>query len=337
MPLTAAAAPVTLHLVTGLRREAGWLAGAALVLLGAAMSCQPSTGPAQSSTAPPPARLGAVLAADPAHHDLVFFGGKGPSAVEGDTWLWTGGRWSRRAPRPAPPARSFAAASADGRGGVLLYGGDPSDPTGTHDDTWRWDGSRWTELHPRTVPGVGAYRVMAQGPSGSPVLLVFGLDHQVTTWTWTGAARGGGDWVPAAIATAPPWRDASGLAMDPVSRRLILFGGVSAQGATAGDTWAWDGSTWSELRPAHRPAGGPAALTGAGTGPLLYEQDGTWTWTGADWTQQQPGGTPPWQAYSALAGVPGAGPGELLAILVTGPTPDVSQVWRWNGFGWGQV
>jgi hypothetical protein len=322
--------------VTGLRREAGWLAGAVLAALCAATACQPAN-PTRTSTVPPSARLGAVLVPDPAHRDLLFFGGKASSTVEGDTWLWTAGNWARVATRPAPPARSFAAAASDGRGGVLLFGGDPADPTGTHDDTWRWNGSRWSELHPRTVPGVGAYRVMAQGPSGAPVLVVFGLDRQVATWTWNAAARGGGDWAPVSAATAPPWRDASGLAMDTVSRRLILFGGVSAQGATAGDTWAWDGSAWSELRPGHRPAGGPAALAAAGTGPLLYEQDGTWTWTGTDWAQQQPGGQPPWQAYSALAGIPGAGPGELLAILVTGATGDASQVWRWNGFGWAQA
>ena len=334
MPLTASRGCHQAPGVTGLRREAGWLAGVAAVLLGVATACQSSSPSSPTTTVPPSARLGAVLAPDPAHHDLLFFGGRAAGAVEGDTWLWTAGRWSRVKTPAAPPARSFAAAASDGRGGVILFGGDPADPDGTHDDTWRWNGSAWSALHPRTVPDAGAYRVMAPGPSGGPVLVVFGADHQVRTWTWNAGAPDGGDWRAAAAATAPPWRDAAGLAMDPQSHRLILVGGVSAQGAPAGDTWAWDGSTWSELHPAHRPAGGPASLTELGTGPLLYEQDGTWAWNGADWTLQQQPGQPPWQAYPALAGIPGASPGELLAVLVTGPAGDQSQTWRWNGFGW---
>ena len=301
---------------------------AAAVLLAAGAACGPA---APAPDVAPTARLGAALVADPDHGSLLFFGGRARSGVGGDTWLWVAGRWRRVATPSAPPGRSFAAAAADGRGGVVLFGGDPSDPAGTHRDTWRWDGARWTELHPRTVPDDGAYRAMAPGPDGAPVLLVFGGDRSVRTWTWDAA---GGDWRAAPGTSVPPWRDDAGLVLDRPSRRLLLVGGIPDGGLLAGDTWAWDGSRWSELHPAHRPAGGPASVADLAAGPLLFEQDGTWTWRGGDWTRVRPPGQPQWRPYAALAAVPDAAPGGTLAVLLTGAAGDPGQTWRWNGSGW---
>jgi hypothetical protein len=293
-----------------------WLA--ALALAGAACGQAPAQPPAA-----PSARLGAVLVADPAHHDLVFFGGKARSGIERDTWLWAAGRWRRVAPPAAPPARSFAAAAPDPDGGVLLFGGDPSDPIGPHDDTWRWDGVRWSELHPRTVPAAGAFRTMGQGSDGAPVLVVFAAGGEVDMWTWRA-----GDWV--AAAGAPPWRDDSGLALDRASGRLLQVGGTSRDGRRAGDTWAWNGGAWAELRPAGRPGGGPAAVASLSGGPLLYEQDGTWAWRGGDWTLVEAPGQPRWLPYAALAPEPG-GAG---AVLLTGAVGEPGQTWRWSGARW---
>jgi hypothetical protein len=294
-------------------------------------------GPAISSSPTPPsptARLGAVFVGDPAHHDLLLFGGHALSGVLADTWLWSAEGWQRIDTRVTPTARSFAGAAADGRGGVILFGGDPSDPTGTHDDTWRWDGSRWTRLYPRTVPDDGAFRTMGSGPDGAPVLVVFALDRSVHTWTWRG-----GDWVEATGGgPSPPWLDDAQPVTDRTSGRMLLAGGIAAPGSVLSGTWAWDGAAWSELQTAHQPAGGPAAAVELSGGPLLFEQDGTWTWssTAGDWTLAQPPGEPPFMAYSALAAVPGAGQGDVQAILLTGAVGAPGQTWRWNGYGWTQ-
>jgi hypothetical protein len=305
----------------------------AAVLLASTAACGPAA-PAPPQAAAPTARLGAAMVADPARGGLVLFGGRVRSGVEGDTWLWAGGRWRRAATPAAPPARSFAAAAPDGRGGVILFGGDVSDPAGTHDDTWRWDGRGWSELHPRTVPDDGAFRTMAAAPDGTPVLVVSRADGSVRTWTWDGTAPAGGDWRPAGDATAPPWRDDAGAAADRPSGRLLLFGGIPQQSLRAGDTWAWAERTWTELHPAHRPAGGPVSMTGLATGPLLYEQDGTWTWSGGDWTLAEPPGRPRWYPYAAVAAIPGAASGQPLAILLTGAAGEAGQTWRWTGAGW---
>jgi hypothetical protein len=313
-----------------LRPRSWW----AVLLAVALVAC--GSGPAAQPSETPAARLGAAMVADPAEGTVVLFGGRSRADVEGDTWLWKAGRWRRMDVQPAPPARSFAGASPDGRGGVLLFGGDPSDPDGSHDDTWRWDGARWTRLHPATVPDDGAHRTMAQGPDGAPVLVVSAADRTMQTWVWDAAAPGGGGWRHAAAAVSPPWLDDAGLVPDRAGGRLLLVGGTSERGEPAGDTWAWDGRSWTRLPTAHRPGGGPAAVTDLVSGPLLYEQDGTWTWGGGDWTLAEPAGQPRWRPYSALAAVPGATMGGVLAIQLTGNPGEPGDVWRWNGFGWNE-
>jgi hypothetical protein len=170
---------------------------------------------------------------------------------------------------------------------------------------------------------------MSAGPDGAPVLVVFAADRTVRTWTWRG-----GDWAEASGATSPSWLDDTAPVPDHASRRVLLAGGIPEPGTRLDGTWAWDGAAWSQLHPAHQPAGGPAAAADLATGPLLFEQDGTWTWAGGDWTLAQPSGQPRWLPYSALAGIPGAAPGDVLAVLLSGATGDPGQTWRWNGFGW---
>ena len=296
----------------------------------AAVGCggtAPAAGPAEA----PSARPGTSAACDPATGQVVLFGGQAAAGVTGDTWTWSGGRWRPLQASGGPSARAFAAAAADGRGGVLLFGGDTPHGGAPPNDTWAWNGRRWTRLRPATVPPAGAYRVMALGPGAVPVLVVFGLDGGVSTWTWR-LARGG-DWVEERPALSPPWRDAAGLARDPVSGRVLLSGGVLAGGAApARDTWAWDGAAWQPLAPAHRPGGGPAALATTRAGPLLLERDGTWSWRDGDWAPAAPGRAPAWQPYAALAGLPGGA--LLLTGVPGGPHPASSQTWLWDGSGW---
>lgn len=72
------------------------------------------------------------------------------------------------------------------------------------------------------------------------------------TWEWDGQ-----NWT--RVATDGPGPRASyALAYDPQRRRIVLFGGLSADGPVA-DTWGWDGIRWTKLaddRPSARPEAG---------------------------------------------------------------------------------
>lgn len=122
-------------------------------------------------------------------------------------------------------------------------------------------------------------------------------------------------------AGAPPARYGAAVAFDPVSQELLLFGGATAgnqahpgDATRLGDTWAWDGKTWTQLHPATSPPslyGGQMVVdpnTGhlllvSGSGQLdangILVQQGTWSWDGQNWNHI---GDTPLQMPFAVAG-----------------------------------
>ncbi|MHB8578097.1 MAG: hypothetical protein ACYDCQ_22535 [Dehalococcoidia bacterium] len=76
-----------------------------------------------------------------------------------------------------------------------------------------------------------------------------------------------------------------------------MFGGSDDNGLF-GDTWTWNGSSWSQTFPlTSPPARSDAGITygGSATGVLLFGGHGgtkdfndTWVWNGSNWSQQSP-------------------------------------------------
>jgi hypothetical protein len=60
-----------------------------------------------------------------------------------------------------------------------------------------------------------------------------------------GAAPVANTWSQQYPATSPPPRSYSTMAYDPASKQVVLFGGLDGS-AYLGDTWTWNGSTWSQ-------------------------------------------------------------------------------------------
>jgi hypothetical protein len=145
----------------------------------------------QHPPAAPPARSGASLAYDPAHRDLVLFGG-GHDVVFDDTWTWDGKAWTPQLPSHSPAGRRGAAMAFDeDRGQMVLFGGQGAESS--LPDTWLWDGSGWT------AAGV---TLAASGPNLQAQMVYDGALHQLflltttlggesglslKTWTWDGA------------------------------------------------------------------------------------------------------------------------------------------------------
>ncbi|TME47133.1 MAG: hypothetical protein E6I56_05025 [Chloroflexi bacterium] len=122
------------------------------------------------------------------------------------------------------------------------------------------------------------------------------------TWSWSG-----GHWSKLAPTRSPPPRTSAGMTFDEAHQRIVLFGGQAAtqqspgQGLLAmGDTWSWDGRTWTQERPAHSPAPivGPLLAYDPVIGKVVALVDvggaatQTWTWNGSDWEQLHPANQP---------------------------------------------
>ncbi|HXM19923.1 MAG TPA: CFI-box-CTERM domain-containing protein [Terriglobales bacterium] len=140
--------------------------------------------------------------------------------------------------------------------------------------------------------------------------------------------------------TIPPGRFGACMTYDAASGQIILFGGESYQ-AGFGDTWAYDGSNWTQLAPATSPPGvlhghmafdptrGVVVLWGGVAAGGSYPTE-TWTWNGSTWTRQTPSVSPAGRSNGMMAW-----DGKRI-ILYGGETNNVrrADMWAWDGQNW---
>jgi RHS repeat-associated protein len=307
-------------------------------------------------------RQNSQAAFDAATGTVVLFGGWVSSSHSylGDTWTWDGASWTQQTPPVSPSARSDAMMAYDpDTRTVVLFGGESA--AGTLQDTWTWNGVTWTPMSPATAPPTLQDAGMTYDPIHHQVVLFGGSDSGGVsdaycdwqssrcngTWTWDGTT-----WTEHAPATVPCVRDQGLLAFDPVTQRVLLFGGFHDDPYAAcptgsfnylDDTWTWDGTTWTQLTPSQSPvwtsSGGMAldpahnrvALVGAIT---QNNTNDVFQWTGTTWTQLQARRSPP--ATKWMPVVADLAHSSLLQIggynYTTGA--DVSDTWGWDGASW---
>jgi hypothetical protein len=218
----------------------------------------------------------------------------------------------------------------------------------------------WVQQAPPSSPPPRAYPSMAYDPLHHDVVLFGGYtasyEELSDTWTWDGTT-----WAEVCASCGPPARLSAGMAYDSAHNLMVLFGGYSSTRAQTcgacgffGDTWTFDGSSWSQLSPAHSPSPRwyPAMSADARSDLVLFgglsagnppEYFGdTWTWDGADWTPRcGAAGLAPcplpgrWETPLAYASSSGQ------AILYGGdngaPTPYLQDTWAWDGSAWAQI
>jgi hypothetical protein len=252
----------------------------------------------------------------------VLFGGQGQgdaggTAILADTWLWNGQTWSQ-ANGTGPPTSSSGGAMAPTGGSLVLFGGlGVGGGTGTPSaGMWLWDGTVWTETDPDgTLPGPRASASMAS--LGSEALLFGGINEGPgpalygDLWAW----GGGPSWTEVStgvVAPSPGKRE--DVAVASLGSTLVLFGGmgyatVDDTSVVLGDTWTWDGTSWSQVAsdgPAPRASAAVATLGGdivlfGGLDTSGHVLGDTWTWNGTVWTQQMVSGPSP-RSSAAMAG-----------------------------------
>ncbi len=266
-------------------------------------------------TTPVPAtRAQASMAYDQASDQTVLFGGFDWGGL-GDTWDWDGHRWSELHPSSAPaqragPVLAYDAAAQE----VVLFGGYDPFNGNLFSDTWTWDGTTWTEQHPAASPPVQYGSAFTDPLDGH--VDVFGgacvshlksctkgtiAPYSRATWQWDGTT-----WHRLRTATAPSGRAFAPVGDDSTNGGAVLFGGLRDDGSNfvdLGDTWTFDGTTWTKQSPASAPlprmdaslADDPAFGGAALFGGCAYTQQGcspdgngfndTWTWNGSDWKE----------------------------------------------------
>jgi hypothetical protein len=151
------------------------------------------------------------------------------------------------------------------------------------------------------------------------------------------------DWSPVLTKTNPAARGGHSAAYDPVSGKIVLFGGTNKSGFLA-DTWTFDGASWTKLAtrtsPPKRADAGMAYDEVSRQLVLFGGFDGvnhlgdTWLFDGATgkWTQAAPHSSP----RPASGGISFTDPLTGHATMFGGVVPAIftNDTWQWSGADW---
>ena len=258
-------------------------------------------------------------------------------------------RWSELTfAQPTPRSRHGLVFDAL-RNELVMLGG--ANVPGTElDETSTWNGLGWARPGLVISPGPRVSPAMAYDQERGQTVLFGGTDLSYSvpyadTWTWDGA-----QWVEALVEVdqAPSERYEAAMAFDRVRDVAVLFGGLAGAIGATSDTWAWDGTRWTEVTPgvpmtspparsAHAmawdPVRGVVVLFG-GFGATNQALNDTWLWDGTAWVLASPAMAPAARAGAAMAwdtigqqiimfgGEPSRGAGPL------------GDAWAWDGAGW---
>jgi hypothetical protein len=227
----------------------------------------------------PSVRMSHAMVYDVDSEKVIVFSGYGPEGAEDDdTWAYDypTNSWQEMTPLDSPHARYGAGCYYDdSSGSMVIFGGNSH---GYFSDTWSYDcqADQWTELSPSIHPGALKWASMTY-LSGQDRGILFGGDSTLSqvenrTWVYDVSANA---WREMNPTSAPPSRQAAGLAYDRDSRRAILFGGADDSRNCFDDTWAYDfeSDTWQKTGEGHQEealATDPIIiLTAAATGAVM--------------------------------------------------------------------
>jgi hypothetical protein len=146
----------------------------------------------------------------------------------------------------------------------------------------------------------------------------------------------------AARSGAPSPRSGMEMATDATGNVLLFGGNRPSESMILGDTWTWDGSTWTEREPADSPS--PRCCYALGYDPARGQTllvggcdryqclNDTWMWDGITWSEQHPAHPPSIVSYSPSLAYDAAR-GEL---VLTSDSLDSSRLdtWLWDGADW---
>lgn len=300
--------------------------------------------------------VNAAMAYDSARSQVVRFGGYPTFQTTPDsfTYLLRGQRWYGGGIVAEPGPRSMPLFRADPeRRTVWLFGGlseySFGGVTSYLDDFWQYQDGVWRLMpdDPTNTPN-GCVTPIGAFDADRKVLVVLCNGSAVTEWDGTAWKRFTN------LSQVPPDRRFAGAVYDQTQKKVVLFGGYDNFGNYRQDTWTWNGTAWTEIKPSTKPPHraqpvmwyDPLAkktIIYSGAGRKSIEDHATrysdmWSFDGSNWTQLSVTATPGIRFAPQIAVDPNSGKlflfGGLRATLddknrVTQFYDD--DMWIWDG------
>ncbi len=161
------------------------------------------------------------------------------------------------------------------------------------------------------------------------------------TWEYDGRT-----WAQITVDATPPHRRFSAATFDTLRNRVIMFGGKQEPGfISLDDTWAYDGTTWTQLVGSATPIARTfhtiaydisrdRVVLMDGAGPVFEDVRDLWEFDGTNWSQKTRDATP-----QALAPTLAYDVGRQEVIAHGGTTGEplytrIAETWAWNGTTW---
>lgn len=248
------------------------------------------------ATAGPGPRSGHAMVYDPHRAQTLLFGGFDGSWSM-DTWAWDGTTWTFLT-NAGPSGRDGHAMAFDAiRSRVVLFGGGATFGV-SFGDTWEWDGVAWAQVA-TSGPPVREGHAMVYDATRSTSILFGGANNggaRRDTWEWDGAS-----WTEIVTAAPPAARFGHAMVYDAARGTSVMFGGRNGSivGGLGGDTWYFDGVSWTmrsttgpvarfDMAMAYDPNRGRTVLFGGSTSTYSPGLDGSvdlWEFDGIGWAE----------------------------------------------------
>jgi Galactose oxidase, central domain len=207
----------------------------------------------------------------------------------------------------------------------------------------------WVQAKLASSPQPRVYHAMTYDAARQNVVLFGGQTEKggvsADTWIWDGktwAAR-------PSLSSFPSRRIGHAMAYDAARQVIVLFGGANYSKTQLGDTWLWDGKSWTLVQPPASPGGRAfhsmaydatrkkVVLFGGYHGPNSnqVQMNDTWLWDGKTWTRAKPVKSPLARSGGSMT----FDAARQRVVLFGGATRygPVSDTWLWNGANWTQV
>ena len=236
---------------------------------------------------------------DSTRQNIIMFGGfysSSTSDVCNDTYRWDGIDWTLLTPSQSPPpGADYSSAFHTGLGTGIVINGIQSSQTAYSFESgmWSWDGTTWSALSAGDRPLPRHECAMAWDSDRQRIVLFGGVvDPDSSTFLSDTWEYDGINWYQMFPSNNPP----ASTGIENADMTYHPFSGMTflVTGTNPVQTWAWDGSDWSQLTTSSVAGDGYPliACDGPADRMLLVSGDETFLWSGTDWNMISGSGTP---------------------------------------------